>query len=136
MPENPQERRRSTRRELSDRERCPIEYKIVGGGFFQKAEVALTRNISASGLLFLSSTMYPLNIVLKARLTLPGGHKPISIKGKIVRSEPTENPKRYSIAITFTEINEHDREEIDKFCSALKSDKTQLPPDKDYQVYI
>ena len=136
MPENPQERRRSTRRDLSERERCPIEYKVAGGGFFQKAEVALTKNISASGLLFLSPSIYPLNTEIKAILTLPGAQKPIKIKGKIVRSEPTANPKRNSIAITYIEIKENDRGEIDKFCSSLKSDKTQLPPDKDYQVYI
>lgn len=118
-----EEKRKYQRRYFGNDERYLIEFKLVGK-LFQKFDVALTLNISASGLLFRSTKIFSVNTDLKIRLNLPRMKKPIQITARVVRVEPTQRDGIYDIAIFYTQITDQERTLLDQFCR----DKTDSSP--------
>ncbi|MBI1883470.1 MAG: PilZ domain-containing protein [Chlamydiae bacterium] len=111
-----EEKRSHFRRYFSEEERYLIEYKVAGK-FFAKKEVALTLNLSASGLLFRATHITPVNTLLKVSLQLPHLKKTIPLQARVARIEPTHKEGIYNIAIHYIQILDADRALIDKFCT-------------------
>lgn len=121
-----EERRGYFRRQFSEDERYFIEFKPAGK-FFSKSEVALTMNLSASGLLFRCNNMMTVNTLLKLSMTLPRVKKPISLQARVVRIEPAQREGMFNIAIFYTEISDADRMTIDQFCNEKRGAVQEVP---------
>ncbi len=119
-----EEKRGYVRRYFGADERYFIEHK-VHGKFFQRPEAALTINLSASGLLFRSSKIIPVNTIIDVNLSLPHIKKPVQLVARVVRMEPTQRQGMFDIAIFYTEITDQNRSIIDQFCM----DKKEQPKD-------
>jgi len=92
-----------------------IEYKKTKG-LFHKWVIALTRNLSASGLLFRAQEIIDTNTILKIKLSLPDEKKPFHLIAKVVRINSTKRGDFFDIAIVFTQINPDDKIKLDQFC--------------------
>lgn len=112
---DPSEKRVFQRRTLDESERYLIEYKEAGK-FFQKKEVALTINVSASGLLFKSNTLIAINKQLSVDMNIPHLKKSIHLTAQVVRIDPSHRDGIYNIAVRFIQISEADRNLINQFC--------------------
>jgi hypothetical protein len=78
---------------------------------------ARVRDVSRSGIAFLSKIPFPEMTVLRVDVAIPGGAKPmIRADGAVVRCEKDASGD-YDVAIFFTAIGDDDREEIARFVS-------------------
>lgn len=109
------EKRTGLRRNLTEEDRYLVEYKIAGK-FFQKLEMALTLNISSTGLLFRSTKFIPSNTLLKMSMTLPRIKRQVQTLARVVRVEPTAKEGIFNVGVTFTEIPDADRQALDQYC--------------------
>lgn len=82
---------------------------------FGKRYVALTENISASGLIFRSAYLFQIGSMLTGILEIPELRKKIDISGRVIRLEPTRKEDIYEVAIQYIEIDNADRELINEF---------------------
>ena len=114
-----EEKRSYFRRTLEEESRYFIEYKPKGK-FFASKEVALTLNLSASGLLFRSAKVIPVNTILRVSMTLPHVKNPIRIIARVVRIDATPREGMVNIALHFTEISDSNRSVINTFCTEKK----------------
>lgn len=84
-------------------------------------DLSTTRNISANGVLFTASKVFAPGTLLELGLTIPSLFKPISIKGRVVRTESSPLGNYCRVATEFTDIDIKDRTEIDKTVKFLLS---------------
>jgi twitching motility protein PilT len=76
---------------------------------------ALTRNISASGLLFETEEQIPIDTELKIMLVMPGGvNKTFELVGRVVRIDKLLPFSRFEIGVHFIIISREQKEEIRK----------------------
>jgi len=121
-----EERRGYFRRQFSEDERYFLEFKPAGK-FFSKSEVALTMNLSASGLLFRCNKIITVNTLLKLSMVLPRVKKAIPIQARVVRIEPAQREGMYNVAVFYTEISDADRFTIDQFCNEKRGPSQEAP---------
>ena len=119
------EQRRHQRRRVKEEDRFLFLYKLKEK-FLAKKTVALTLNMSASGLLFRASELIPLNTLLKGVLEVPPLKRKFKVDAKVVRVEPTHRDGIYDIAVYFTQINNDDQEMLNAFCLGAKDDIVPL----------
>ncbi|MGE5280578.1 MAG: ATPase, T2SS/T4P/T4SS family [Deltaproteobacteria bacterium] len=104
--------------------RVNIRYKAfhdldeIKKGGFQPESLAATLNVSAGGLLFVSSEPVRVGTFLEMRLELPDSRDPVVCLARVVRTEEIEPLKRYNIAAQYMDITSADRVRIDKFVLA------------------
>ena len=83
-----------------------------------------TKNLSASGVAFVSYDSVKPNDVLELRLELPDGERPVQCIGRVLRvhqsglSSGSKDGFSYDIAVTFLAINSMDRLRIENFCKS------------------
>ena len=137
------EKRAFQRRLFQEDERYMIEFALLPKKLFRKFEVALTINLSGSGLLFRYSKPLPHGSLMKLRLSLPNAKKPVKIVGRIVRVEPSSKRGIFNIAVQFKEISYEARKLIDDFCSEVKAQREEQQKNdegeednKGYNLYI
>lgn len=123
-----QEQRKHTRRSFSEDERFLIEYKKTTG-LFNRWQLALTRNLSASGLLFRSEELLHINTFLKIRVSIPSLKKPILANAKVVRIDSTKRSDLFDIALFFLEIDPSQQKLLDQFCKD-QEEKHRNDPNK------
>lgn len=107
------ERRREPRR-------LPIqlrfEYRIINPAPPEDSEeiqTGLTKNVSASGLLFENKKQIPIDTELKIVLDIPGvSPKSLEIEGKVVRIEKLLPSSNFDIGVFFFKLSEAEKEEI------------------------
>lgn len=76
-------------------------------------EPAVTKNISAAGLLFENEGQIPIDTKLNILLTMPGlPVQTFEIEGAVVRVEKVFPSKKFDIGVKFTKISEEQKEEI------------------------
>ena len=140
------EQRGFQRRFFQEDERYMIEFVTLPKKFLQKSEVALTLNLSGSGLLFTYNRPVHHGSFMKIKLSIPKRKKPIKLVGKIVRVEPASRHGLFNIAVQFSEISYQDQKLVDEFCNDVKEQRKELQQkaegnddnnkDKDYHIYI
>lgn len=88
---------------------------------FTAEQLAVTKNISASGLLFFSKESVPLGAILELKIELPDSSEPIECLARIVRVEETPQENIYNIAVCFLDMTSHQRARMDRYVeSSLK----------------
>ena len=70
-------------------------------GKFATQQFSITDNISAGGLLFISSEPIPISSIIELRIALPDTDKPIECLGKVLRVEEAVAGKTYNISVCF-----------------------------------
>jgi len=74
---------------------------------------AVTKDISASGLLFESKEKYALDTEMQIILEMPGSSlKTLEIEGKVARLEKLSPSLNFDIGVNFTKISEAQKDEI------------------------
>ena len=104
------EKRDYTRRYFSDKELLFFVYKLKDKLLGRK-NVALTLNLSATGLLFRAADHLALNSILKGVLKIPNLKREIKLEAQVVRVDATDREGIYDIAVYFTKI---DKGEIER----------------------
>jgi len=82
---------------------------------FKPEEFSITKNISAGGLLFISSEVLPLGTILELYIDLPHEGETIQCLAKVVRVEDLGQNNKYDIAICFLDMTGAQRARLDKY---------------------
>jgi len=82
---------------------------------FAPEHLSVTKNISASGLLFVSNEPLAIGSVLELIIELPDTEPPIECLARVVRIEELEEEKNYNIAVCFLDITSAQRVRLDKY---------------------
>ncbi|MEA3346462.1 MAG: PilZ domain-containing protein [Candidatus Auribacterota bacterium] len=112
-------KRNYPRVDLSVNEKCYFEYwkQNRKRGFFNRPTSVLTKNISGSGLMFLSRKFIKPATIFNAEIQLPGNHKPILCQASVVRCEQDKGKQEfYHVSVTYINIDSDDRSTIIQFC--------------------
>lgn len=98
--------------------RLPIEIRVIYSILSESGDLsalhrAVTKNISALGLLFEAEKLIPIDTELKIILNMPGlPPKAFEIEGRVVRIEKLFPSLKFDIGVSFTKISEEQKEEI------------------------
>jgi type II secretory ATPase GspE/PulE/Tfp pilus assembly ATPase PilB-like protein len=83
-------------------------------------QYSVTKNISAGGVVFISSEMLPLGSILELNIELPNTEKSVECLAKVVRVEEIEAEKAYDIAVYFLDITGAQRAILNKYVELEK----------------
>lgn len=78
-------------------------------------QLAVTKNISAGGLLFFSNESLLAGAILEIKIELPDGLDPIECLARVVRSEETDQENIYNIAACFLDMTSAQRVRLDRY---------------------
>ncbi|MBL7130434.1 MAG: PilZ domain-containing protein [Candidatus Omnitrophica bacterium] len=98
-----------------------VDY-IVLDSESQQREHTATKNISAGGICLIAHEQLRAGDILSLTFSLPNNESPIIVKGKVVwiKSFKVASEKEsYDVGIEFIDINEVNRERIDKYVFSL-----------------
>jgi len=96
---------------------CAVDYVRLSEDLkpaYNVVEDSYSKNISASGIKFVSQEAVPIATFLELRIRVPSMDKPIAAIGKVLRCEK-EGIKNYSIALSFIWISNRDKELVDEY---------------------
>jgi len=126
-PGSAKERRQYTRPSGSKERRIyirtkasvPLTFNIEAAGG-TKAFEAVTKNVSATGLLVEADKKIPLNVEGRIDINTPDSSNPVHAMGKIVRCSAIEGSDKFDCGIEFTSIEEDNKNTFLKFlCDAI-----------------
>ena len=83
-------------------------------------ERALTKNISAGGLLFFTDKSIPVSAILELKIKIPDEQESLECLGRVIRQEEIKTPKIYETAVCFLDLSSHDRKLLEKFVKKEK----------------
>ena len=98
-----------------------IEYKVVKSkgrlpkGKFATEHFGTTENISAGGLLFVSSEPIPVDSILELKIALPDTGEPIECLGKVLKAQEVVANKVYNISICFLDMSSAQRSRLNRY---------------------
>jgi len=96
-----------------------LTFSIESAGTSKIIE-AVTKNVSATGLLIEAKKQIPLGAEGKLSIKTPGSSNPVHAMGKIVRSNPIEGSDKFDCGVEFTNIEEDNKNTFLKFlCDAI-----------------
>jgi len=104
-----------------------ITYKITDSavaerlGDQQLEHFAVTKDLSAGGLLFISDKSVPKGTILELTIRLPDGGAPLRCLSKIVRVAYRDMDGAYDIAVCFLDLSSSERTRLDKFVNTQLS---------------
>jgi len=104
--------------------RVNIRYKVfdsldeVRKSGFRPESLSTTVNVSAGGMLFVSSEPLSVGAFVEMKLEVPDSKDPVVCLARVVRTEEIDPLKRYNIAVQYMDITSADRVRIDKFVLA------------------
>jgi type II secretory ATPase GspE/PulE/Tfp pilus assembly ATPase PilB-like protein len=82
---------------------------------FKPDEFSITKNISAGGLVFISSEALPLGSILELNIDLPHGEETVQCLAKVVRVEIVLQNNKFDIAVCFLDLTGAQRARLDKY---------------------
>lgn len=85
---------------------------------YKAEQFSVSKNISASGLLFYANEPVPIGSILDCKIQLPNSQNPIRSLARVVRVDETGQPNSYNIAVCFLDITGAERSKLDKFVEA------------------
>ncbi len=106
------------RRYVRLKEQCFIKFKVLPKRFLGKKEVALTKDISAAGILFSANRLIPIGTLLEVEIGIKGLSRSVKAAGRVVRVEEAVANKSYDIGFAFTRINDRDRNMIQDYVTS------------------
>jgi type II secretory ATPase GspE/PulE/Tfp pilus assembly ATPase PilB-like protein len=81
-------------------------------------QLSVTRDISAGGLVFISSEKVAIGSILELKIELPNGEETIECLGRVVRIEEQELEQSYNIAVCFLDITGAQKARLNKYVQA------------------
>lgn len=98
-----------------------VSYKLVKteelatkGAFSPEGDSA-SKNISAGGLLLITTESLPVGTILELKIELPDGQKPIECLARVVRVEQTSQENIFDTAVCFLDLTSSQRARLDNF---------------------
>jgi len=82
---------------------------------FAAEQFSVTKNISASGLLFVANEPLTIGSILELNIELPDAEKPIECLARVLRVEEVQEERAYDIAVCFLDITSAQRARLDKY---------------------
>ncbi|MBU2257608.1 MAG: Flp pilus assembly complex ATPase component TadA [Candidatus Omnitrophica bacterium] len=82
---------------------------------FTLEQLSVTRNISAGGILFVSSEIINIGTFLELKLELPNNEEVVNCLARVVRVEELAEGKSYDVAGVFLDITSAQRARLDKY---------------------
>ena len=82
---------------------------------FSPEQLSITKNISAGGLLFVSSELLTVGSIVELKIELPDSDEPIDCLVKVLRVEEIEEGRHYDVAGHFLDITSAHRTRLDKY---------------------
>jgi type II secretory ATPase GspE/PulE/Tfp pilus assembly ATPase PilB-like protein len=82
---------------------------------FTPEQLSVTKNISAGGLLFVSSEPLTVGSILEMKIELPDSNEPIECLLKVLRIEEIEDGRNYDVAGHFLDISSAHRTRLNKY---------------------
>jgi c-di-GMP-binding flagellar brake protein YcgR len=89
-----------------------VKFKSLSGK--DEPIISFARNLSAGGVLLYAKKSGVLGDVLEVTINFPGADKPISVKGKVLRSKELKKIGGYEIAVQFINISKEEFELMQK----------------------
>jgi len=90
------------------------EKELIERGF-KPENLTVTKNISASGLLFVTNEALSVGVILELKIELPDGEEPIECLARVVRVEENIEEENYNIAVCFLDITSAQRIRLNKY---------------------
>jgi len=88
-------------------------------GVFPGWDIVSVQDLGAGGVLFNYDDKFEMDSRLEFKINFPTLVEPIGCKGKVIRIEKEINSSRVRIASIFTDINEEEKNEINRFAEGL-----------------
>ncbi|MCM8800200.1 MAG: Flp pilus assembly complex ATPase component TadA, partial [Candidatus Omnitrophica bacterium] len=83
-------------------------------------QMAVTKNVSCGGLLFVFDTLIPIGSILELKLEIPDGQPPLECLARITRIEEIEEAQKYEIAVCFLDITSNQRARLERYLKTQK----------------
>lgn len=91
------------------------------GRVFPGWDMVTTQNLGAGGILFNYDEKIKLNSALEFKINFPTLNYPIDCKGRVVRVEEAPHSSRVRIAAVFTDMNDNEKNEVNRFAEEVNS---------------
>ncbi len=88
---------------------------------FTPEQLSVTRNISASGLFFVSREPVTVGSILDMKIELPNADETIECLAKVLRVEEVEEEKIYNVMVNFLDITSAQRTKLNKYIENTES---------------
>jgi len=107
---------------------CLLKYEKLQG----QQVLSFVRNISAGGVLFHSQEELPVGATMRLKLNFLNHPEPISVIAKVLRVNPLKKLGGFDIAVEFINIEEKDRDFINKQLLEIADVKAEDSKDRKY----
>lgn len=97
-----------------------VKYEVIKGG---AGQITNARDISAGGLRFWTQEKLSESSVLTVSIYLPPLNRVVSGVVRVLRVRRLKKTFLYSVAVSFLDLKQEDREAIDEFAESLSHDK-------------
>ena len=82
---------------------------------FTPEQLSVTKNISATGLLFYSGEPLPIGSILELTIELPGAEETVECLARVVRIEEVKEETSYNVAVCFLDITSAQRVMLNRY---------------------
>ena len=97
-----------------------VKYEVGKGGVGQ---ITNARDISAGGLRFWTQEKLPESSTLTVSIYLPPLRRVVSAVARVLRARRVKKTFLYSVAVSFLDLKQEDREAINDFAESLSHEK-------------
>lgn len=97
-----------------------VKYQISGKG---EARITNARDIGAGGLRFWADEKIPESAVMNVSVYLPPLERTVEAVAQVLRTRKVPKGFLYYVAVRFLDLNQEDREAINKFADNLSQDE-------------
>lgn len=87
------------------------------------AKITNARDVGAGGLKFWSEEKLPESSLLHVSIYIPPLHRVVEGSVRVLRVKRVKKTLLYSIAVSFLELKQEDRDEINRFAESLSKEK-------------
>jgi len=101
-----------------------ISYKVYHSqkellkNVFKSEHLAVTKNISAGGILLVVQNVMPVGSILDIKMDLPGEDIPVQCLAKVARVDEATQPKTFNVAVYFLDITSAARARLNRYVDA------------------
>lgn len=103
-------RMKNTRRQPRLRTGYLLKYLMIDGGMPEAVRTANTKDLSTSGVRFLTNETMEAGTLLRVQILIPPLLEEVSAFGRVVRSEEASDAGIYDVSVAFLEIARKDSE--------------------------
>lgn len=82
---------------------------------FMPEQLSITKNISAGGLLFITSELLQVGSYIELKVEMPAGEGTVECLARVIRVEEIEEGRSYDTAVCFLDITSAQRAKLDKY---------------------